>query len=99
MSHTSVIDEVARRVWAGRRNLQRIAVSTDRDGIEIILSVDLHTRIMAELAEMEREGRGPLTPAKRDHSAPGGLRFFGMIVRRDPTFLDDEIRFRCEVAL
>lgn len=93
----SAIRTLAERVYAGRRELYDLSgIDPENKNTEVIISVDLHMRIMSELAD--RDKNDPLAVWK-DVSAPSHLRVFGFPVRRDPTFADDEIRFRTEVVL
>lgn len=96
--HTA--SDIVQRVWKGRRALYDLtAIDPAHKSTEIVMSVDLHMILMSELALGPGERPMLHSVAQRDPDAPAGVRIYGMPVRRDPTFADDEIRFRSEVTL
>jgi hypothetical protein len=86
--------DIIDRIWAGRGVLTRMRITTDLNDVEIIMSVDTHMRLMAG-----RSNPAVASAIEVDHKLPVGIRIFGLVVRRDPTFAPNEIRFRSEISL
>jgi len=89
------IEEIIDRIYAGRSQIAKLGGHTRSDNLEIVMSVDAHMTVMVGRIDNPRAA----SVIELDPDAPNGVRILGLPVRRDPTFADDEIRFRSEVSL
>ena len=87
----SILD-ILDRIWSGRNELRRLHVDPNLENVDIVMSVHAHMVVMSDRASVAGI-------VELDNDAPAGIRIWGLPVRRDPTFDDNEIRFRSEVAL
>lgn len=87
--------EILERIWEGRRQLRELHINPELKDVELIMSVDLHMRLMGGLSSLG-DMRGVV---EIDHSLPAAIRIWGMVVRRDPNFRHNEMTFRSEVQI
>lgn len=99
MSPEERVLELARKVYDGRHNLQRVALDPDRlePEVMIVVGVDYWTEL--NIYRPKRWQNAPLEIAFEGASGDRVIRLWGLRVERDSDLMPHEARFRSEVRL